>query len=44
MLLVLVEVQRMLNLVTKTLAIRRLGVPSVLLLVDVASSTALYVD
>ena len=41
-LLVLVEVERMFDLVTKALTIRRLRVPSVLLLVDVASTTALY--
>jgi hypothetical protein len=41
MLLVLVEVERMFDLVTKTVTFRRLRVPSVLLLVDVASTTTL---
>jgi hypothetical protein len=44
LLLVLVEVERLLDLVTKALAIRRLGMSSVLLLVDVASTAALCIN
>lgn len=43
-LLVLVEMKRLLDLVTKALAIRRLAVSSVLLLVDVASTTTLRIS
>jgi hypothetical protein len=43
-LLVLVEVERLLDLVAEALAIRRLGVSSVLLLVHVASTAALGVN
>jgi hypothetical protein len=43
-LLVLVEVERLLDLVAEALAIRRLGVSSVLLLVHVASTAATCVE
>jgi hypothetical protein len=44
MLLVLVEVKRLLDLVTEALAIRGLGVSSVLFLVNVASTAALRIS
>ena len=42
MLLILVKMKRVLDLVTKALTVRRLAVSTMLLLVDIACSTALY--
>jgi hypothetical protein len=44
MLLVLVNMKCVLDLVAKALAIGRVGVPTMLLLVDVASTTTLYLS